>query len=85
MGDQPAGGRFERGGGQRTTEIGFMHPDQPVACRCGVGAQPTKGQFVSCVEYHQDIRGGVPACEHVWMRAGKVEGGVCYLRDLYPR
>lgn len=85
MGDQPSGGRFERGGRQCTAEIGLVDPDQPVAGRGDVGAQPTESQLVSCVEYHQHIRGGVPVGDYVGMSDGKVERGVCGLRELYPR
>ncbi|QIS12681.1 hypothetical protein F5544_24120 [Nocardia arthritidis] len=85
MGDQPPGGRFERGGRQRTAEIGLMHPDQPVAGRSGIRAQPTERQLIGRGQHHQHVRGDVPTDNQVGIRDSKVECGVRRLRDLRPR
>lgn len=77
-------GRLQRGGRQRTIEVGFMHLDQAQTGRRRVGTKPPERQLIGCGENDKDVRGGVPVGDNSRMGDGEIERGVRRLTCLRP-
>ena len=85
MGDEPVGGRFQRDGGQRALEVGFVEADQPMAGGGDVLAQPAERELIGNGEQHERVRRDVPVADKLGEGEREVEGGVNGLTCLRPR
>jgi hypothetical protein len=85
MGDEPVRRRFERDGGQRAIEVGFVEADQPSAGGGGVLAEPAEREFIGDGEQDERVRRDVPVADKLGEGEREFEGGVNGLTCLRPR
>jgi hypothetical protein len=83
--DQPARGRFERDGGERTAQIGLVEANDATSRRCRVDTESTERQLIAGGEQNDGVGTTVPLSDEIRMGHGEIESGMRCLTCLRPR